>query len=76
MSIPSNIAEGYGRGSRADYARLVEMARGSAYELQTQLWIASDLDYLPHGHETHESVAEVERIVNGLLKALRTDPAS
>jgi four helix bundle protein len=40
VSIPSNIAEGYGRNSTSDYVRFVRMAIGSLYELQTQLEIA------------------------------------
>jgi len=43
VSIPSNIAEGYGRGSRPEFRRFVTMARGSVLEVQTQLTIASRL---------------------------------
>ena len=46
VSVPSNIAEGWGRGSRADYRRFVLQARGSLYEVETQLAIARRLDYL------------------------------
>ena len=70
VSIPSNIAEGWGRSGKQDYARFIEMARGSAYELQTQLRLAKDLGFL-HDDEIHEQVAEVERIINGLLRSLR-----
>ena len=46
VSIPSNIAEGWGRGFRADYRRFVLTARGSLYEVETQLLIAHRLGYV------------------------------
>ena len=46
VSIPSNIAEGYGRHATADYKRFLQIAVGSLFELQTQLEIAFNLKYL------------------------------
>ena len=46
VSIPSNIAEGAARNSRADFARLVAIARGSVAELETQSIIAVQLGYI------------------------------
>jgi four helix bundle protein len=46
ISIPSNIAEGSARRSRGDYARFLNIAIGSLFELQTQLEIARNLGYL------------------------------
>src|SRR6476620_10714704 len=46
VSIPSNIAEGYGRNSTADYKRFLQIAVGSLFELQTQIEIAFNLNYI------------------------------
>ncbi len=43
ISVPSNIAEGYGLGTRAQFIRASRIALGSAYELQTQLYLVGDL---------------------------------
>lgn len=47
LSIPSNVAEGYGRGQHTkDFARFLTMARGSLYEVETCLLLAKELGYL------------------------------
>lgn len=46
VSIPSNIAEGYGRGSDTEFVRFLNMTTGSLFELQTQLEIAYNIEYL------------------------------
>src|SRR5580765_5738490 len=46
VSIPSNIAEGYGRNSTGDYKRFLQITVGSLFELQTQLEIAFNLNYI------------------------------
>ena len=73
MSIPTNIAEGCGRLTDADFARFLQMAMGSASETEYQLILARDLGFLPmHAHEKlHADVEEVKRMLASLLKTLR-----
>ena len=72
VSIPSNIAEGYGRATTQDYLHFLRIARGSAYELETQLVLAEDLGLC--GREASSKVAatlqEVIRLLQGLVAAL------
>ena len=69
VSIPSNIAEGYGRASNADYAHFLSIARGSLYEALTQLEVAEDLGYISTVPEDLESLAsEVGRMLGAMLK--------
>ena len=70
VSVPSNIAEGYGRRSTSDLIRFLRMASGSLYELQTQIEIAFDLEYI--NEETcQEAIAdanEIERMLSSLIR--------
>ncbi|MEM6333488.1 MAG: four helix bundle protein [Planctomycetota bacterium] len=74
VAIPSNIAEGFGRNTRTDYLRFLDIALGSTYELQTQLRLAHDLGFLTDTQPL-EQTAEVERILNGLIRSLRSKQA-
>ena len=75
MSIPTNIAEGCGRNTDADFARFLQMTMGSASETEYQLILARDLEFLPKGeHEKlHNDVEEVKRMLASLLKTIRTN---
>ena len=73
ISVPSNIAEGYGRGSRRDYIAFLRTARGSLYEIETQVLLAKKLKYLtePQAASLLEDSAECSRLLNGLIGSLR-----
>ena len=72
VSVPSNIAEGHGRLTDAQFRHFLGNARGSLYELQTQLELALDLGYLDAGlvQELMQRGWEVARLINGLVTAL------
>ncbi len=70
VSIPSNIAEGHGRESRADYIRFLKIARGSLMELQTQMILTEQLQFVQIPHELRELLAETDRVLQGLIRSL------
>lgn len=72
VSIPSNIAEGYHRGTRPEYKRFCYIANGSAAELHTQLRIAQDLQMAPLSDfvESCDLVDRVQRLTSRLSKSL------
>ena len=71
-SIPCNIAEGFGRKTTQDYLRFLYMAAGSLYELQTQLEISLNLNYLNKDNydRLNDSAREIERMLSSLIKKL------
>lgn len=75
VSIPSNIAEGQGRLSRGEFRHFLGNARGSLFEVQTQIHLAQTLKYIDR--ETASTIVrsadEVGRILNGLLQSLEVD---
>jgi four helix bundle protein len=72
VSVPSNIAEGHGRLTDLQFRHFLGNARGSLYEMQTQLELAGDLGYLDRRlvQELMEQGSEVARLINGLISAL------
>ena len=72
VSIPSNIAEGYGRATTQDYLHFLRIARGSAYELETQLVLAEDLGLSSRveSSKVGGTLQEVVRLLQGLVASL------
>lgn len=72
VSIPSNIAEGYGRKTTPDYTRALHIAYGSNCELETQFLLAHDLGYVrPYDIDMiQEKIMEVERMLKARIKSL------
>jgi S23 ribosomal protein. len=70
VSVPSNIAEGFGRESTPDLLRFLRVARGSLFELQTQFLLAVDLGFLGAGSVPTDAMAEYDRVLQGLIRSL------
>ncbi|EKD85886.1 MAG: S23 ribosomal protein [uncultured bacterium] len=74
VSITSNIAEGFSRRSYKDKSQFYSMALGSLTELQNQLLVAKDVDYLSDSsfEKTSEQTITVSKLINGLIKKSKT----
>jgi four helix bundle protein len=73
ISVPSNIAEGKGHRSDKEFTHFLYHARGSLLELQTQLFIAEELQYLSkeEGQRLLSMAEGVGRALSGLINSLR-----
>lgn len=69
-SVPANIAEGCGRGTTRDFIRFIDIARGSAQELDSHFELALRLEYLPSTEAIRGQIDEIRRMLNGLRAAL------
>lgn len=69
VSISSNIAEGCGRRTTKETIHFLHIARGSLFELETQLILAGDLNYLSEdSREIHEEPEKAKKLLNGFIK--------
>ncbi|MDP2994470.1 MAG: four helix bundle protein [Anaerolineales bacterium] len=75
VSIPSNIAEGHGKGSRPSFASHIDIALGSAAELETQLEISIKIGYLSQSESDSLLIelTEIVRMLYGLLNKVQPD---
>ena len=73
ISIPSNIAEGYGRDGNKDYLRFLNIALSSLFELQTQLEISMNLEYLQKDRfeNIYQKTREIERMLSSLIRKIK-----
>ena len=77
VSVPSNIAEGYGRGSRREYVQFLSIAQGSLKELETQTILAQKLDYATSA-QADRILSEAEvvgKLLGGLIRSLKAKNA-
>ncbi|GGO78510.1 hypothetical protein GCM10011348_10590 [Marinobacterium nitratireducens] len=70
ISIPSNIAEGAGRGSTSAFCYFLKIARGSLSELETQYLIASDLGFNSRDKDLEAQINRTSMLISGLLRRL------
>ncbi|MEI8281932.1 MAG: four helix bundle protein [Armatimonadota bacterium] len=70
VSIPSNIAEGFGRGGTVEYARFIDISLGSLRELQTQIEIAKRLGFIDSS-QLNDLTDETARLLYSLRKGVR-----
>ncbi|MCU4155984.1 four helix bundle protein [Carboxylicivirga sp. A043] len=73
VSIPANIAEGAGRNTNKDFARFLDIANGSSFELETLVYLCIDLEYISDEEFNHlnESILEVQRMLYSLKEKVK-----
>ena len=74
VSIPSNIAEGFGRDSHKDFAHFLSQAKGSLYEVDTQLEVAVRQGFLKTDDIPFELMNNVSKLIAALARRLRASP--
>jgi four helix bundle protein len=75
VSVPSNIAEGCGRNHKKDSLQFFFISRGSLYELETQLYVSFDLNYINEAQlqEFLEQLETVRKLLNGFIRYYSLD---
>jgi four helix bundle protein len=72
VSIPSNIAEGAGRGSNKEFNRFLDISLGSSFELETQIILAHELEFISDNdfNTLTDKVQEEQKMITGLQKSV------
>jgi four helix bundle protein len=73
VSIPSNIAEGYGRDSAKAYGQFLRIAKGSVNELETLLILAADLRLMKEQADLLSRIAKVGSMLTNLIRKVEQD---
>jgi four helix bundle protein len=71
ISIPSNLAEGAARSSKKEFSQFISIAKGSLSELETQMLIAAELEYLSLEHEIFTQLERVGQLLSGLHRNIK-----
>ena len=73
VSVPSNIAEGYGRKTTQEYIQALFIAYGSNCELETQILLSGDLGYIKSNdlRDLQSDRGDIERMLKALIKSLK-----
>jgi four helix bundle protein len=73
VSIPSNIAEGFGRKSTNEFKRFLQISMGSLFELQTQLEISKNLEFLDETvfNELNQDSREIEIMLSSFINSIK-----
>ncbi len=71
VSIPSNIAEGYGRKHKSEYSQFLSISYGSLLELETQFLLAKDLKYVKENQIVEKLLKEVGSMLYRMLNPIR-----
>ena len=72
VSVPSNIAEGSSRETPADFVHFLVIARGSLSEVDTQLTLAEDLQYISADESLHSEIEAISKRITALIRYVRT----
>jgi four helix bundle protein len=78
VSIMANIAEGFGRNGKVEFNRFLTIARSSAVELRSHLYVALDLGYVAREQfeDLYQKSQSIENLICGLKRYLRSETAS
>jgi len=73
VSIPANIAEGFGRSSKKDFIKFLIIARGSLEESKYLLFLSKELGYISDEKFSvlHSQLIEIAKMINGLIKSIQ-----